>query len=49
MASVAGILCFILWELRQENPLTDLKLLKNPNFAVANVMMCSLVGFILLG
>ena len=48
IASAAGILCFIFWELRQENPLTDLKLLKNPNFAVANVMMF-LVGFILLG
>ena len=48
IASAAGIIAFIVWELRQENPLTDLKLLKNPNFAVANVMMF-LVGFILLG
>lgn len=48
IAAAAGILAFIFWELRQENPLTDLKLLKNPNFAVANVMMF-LVGFILLG
>jgi DHA2 family multidrug resistance protein len=47
-ASALGIVCYIVWELRQENPLTDLRLLKNPNFAVANVMMF-LVGFILMG
>ena len=48
IASVIGIVCFVFWELRQTNPLTDLKLLKNPNFAIANIMMF-LVGFILLG
>ncbi len=47
-ASAVGILCYIFWELRQENPLTDLRLLRNPNFAVSNVMMF-LVGFILMG
>ena len=48
IASAAGIIAFIVWELRQENPLNDLQLLRNPNFAVASVMMF-LVGFILLG
>jgi len=47
-ASLIGILCYIFWELRQENPLTDLRLLKNPNFAIANIQMF-MVGFILLG
>jgi MFS transporter, DHA2 family, multidrug resistance protein len=47
-ASLIGILCYIFWELKQENPLTDLRLLKNPNFAVANIQMF-MVGFILLG
>jgi MFS transporter, DHA2 family, multidrug resistance protein len=47
-ASLIGILSYIFWELKQENPLTDLRLLKNPNFAVANIQMF-MVGFILLG
>jgi MFS transporter, DHA2 family, multidrug resistance protein len=48
IAAGLGIVAFIWWELKQENPLTDLRLLKNPNFAIANVMMF-LVGFILMG
>jgi len=48
VASAAGIVGYVFWELRQENPLTDLHLLRNPNFAVANVMMF-LVGFTLMG
>ena len=48
IASAAGLLAFVVWELRQERPLTDLRLLKNPNFAMSNILMFML-GFILLG
>jgi MFS transporter, DHA2 family, multidrug resistance protein len=33
-----GIVAFVVWELRQKNPIVDLGLYKNPNFAVANVL-----------
>ena len=45
---VVGLVGFVFWELNQETPLTDLRLLKNPNFAMSNVLMFML-GFVLLG
>ena len=48
IGAVAGLLCFVLWELRQQDPLTDLRLLKNRNFAMSNILMFML-GFVLLG
>jgi MFS transporter, DHA2 family, multidrug resistance protein len=48
IAAVVGLVSFVLWELHQETPLTDLRLLKNPNFAMSNVLMF-MMGFVLLG
>lgn len=39
---------FVVWELRSADPLVDLRLLRNRNFAVGNLLMFML-GFILLG
>ena len=39
---------FVVWELRRDDPIVDLRLLKARNFAVGNLMMFML-GFILLG
>jgi len=46
--STAALLAAIIWELRAANPIVDLRLLKNRNFALANVLMV-VVGFVLLG
>src|SRR6201999_1270532 len=43
---VVGIIGGIIWELRQKDPVVDLKMLKNRNFAVATVAMFFL-GFVL--
>ena len=48
IAAVVGLVSFVFWELHQETPLTDLRLLKNPNFAMSNVLMF-MMGFVLLG
>jgi len=45
LVALAG---FILWELRRDDPIVDLKLLANRNFGVGNLLMFML-GFILLG
>ncbi|HEX7667351.1 MAG TPA: DHA2 family efflux MFS transporter permease subunit [Polyangiaceae bacterium] len=46
--AVVGILGFIVWELFQKNPVVDLKLFKNRNFAVSNLLIFFL-GFVLFG
>ncbi|MDW6024766.1 DHA2 family efflux MFS transporter permease subunit [Mesorhizobium sp. BAC0120] len=46
--SVAGLVSFVVWELRIGHPIVDLRLLGNRNFAVANTLMFML-GFVLLG
>ena len=46
--AVVGIVAFVIWELRRDDPIVDLTLLKDRNFAVANGMMFML-GFVLLG
>lgn len=48
VVAALGIVGFVVWELRRRDPIVDLKLLKNKNFALANALMFML-GFILLG
>lgn len=48
VASAVGIVGAIAWELRHPDPIVDLKLLGERNFAVANLLMYVL-GFVLLG
>jgi DHA2 family multidrug resistance protein len=50
-AAVVAVVClttFVVREWYSEDPLVDLRLLRRPNFAIANVLMFML-GFILLG
>ena len=48
IASGLGLLFFVVWELYQPDPIVDLRLLGQRNFAIANLLMLML-GFILLG
>ncbi len=48
LASAAGLVLFVMRELKAKEPIVDFRLLKNRNFAVANVLMFVL-GFVLLG
>jgi DHA2 family multidrug resistance protein len=45
--SVTGLVAFVLWELGQEDPIVDLRLLANRNFGTANILMFML-GVVLL-
>jgi MFS transporter, DHA2 family, multidrug resistance protein len=42
LAAVVGLVAFVLWTLRSKEPLVDLRLFKNPNFAASNAMMLML-------
>jgi DHA2 family multidrug resistance protein len=46
--AVVGLLGFIVWEMREKNPVLNLRLLKNRNFAVSNLLMFTL-GAVLYG
>jgi DHA2 family multidrug resistance protein len=46
--TIAGLLGFIVWELREPHPILELRLLKNRNFAVGNLLMFTL-GAVLYG
>ncbi len=46
--AVIGIAYFIVWEWNEEHPILELRLLKNPNLAVANCLMFAL-GAVLFG
>jgi MFS transporter, DHA2 family, multidrug resistance protein len=46
--AVVGIGGAVIWELRQKDPIVDLRLLKNRNFGLATATML-LVGFVLYG
>ena len=46
--TVVGLLGFVFWELREPQPILNLRLLKNRNFAVSNLLMFTL-GFVLYG
>jgi MFS transporter, DHA2 family, multidrug resistance protein len=48
IASGLGLLVFVVWELYQPDPIVDLRLLGQRNFAIANLLMLML-GFILFG
>ncbi len=48
VACVISAVAFVIWELMIEEPIVDLRLLKNRNFAMGNVLMLAL-GFVLLG
>jgi MFS transporter, DHA2 family, multidrug resistance protein len=48
IAAAIGLGGFIAWELRRADPIVDLRILANRNFAVGNLLMFML-GFILLG
>ena len=46
--AVIGLAYFVIWEWNEQHPILELRLLKNPNFAVANSLMFAL-GAILFG
>ena len=46
--SVVSLIAFVIWELGETDPVVDLHLLADRNFAMANLLMFAL-GFILLG
>ncbi len=46
--SAVALVLFVIWELRQRYPVVDLRLLRNANFAMSNVMMFVL-GVVLYG
>ena len=48
IAAGLGLVFFVVWELYQPDPIVDLRLLGERNFAIANLLMLML-GFILLG
>ena len=41
-AAVIGLVAFIVWEMREANPVLNLRLLKNRNLAVSNLLMFTL-------
>ncbi len=47
-ASAVGMVSFVLWELGQDDPIVDLRLLADRNFGTANLLMFML-GVVLLG
>ncbi|MGC2209846.1 MAG: DHA2 family efflux MFS transporter permease subunit [Candidatus Korobacteraceae bacterium] len=47
-AAVFGLLAFIIWEMREPNPVLNLRLLKNRNLVVSNLLMFTL-GSVLYG
>ncbi len=46
--TVVALLGFLVWEWHERHPILDLRLLRNRNFAVSNVLMFTL-GFVLYG
>jgi MFS transporter, DHA2 family, multidrug resistance protein len=48
IVAVVGLVSFVFWELRHENPIVDLRMFKRRSFAVANAMMLML-GVALFG
>ena len=48
ISAVVGIISFLWWTLKSKDPLVDLRLFKNANFALSNAMMLVL-GIVLFG
>ena len=46
IAAFVTIALFIIWELRQDHPVLKLRLLTNPSFAAANILMFALGGML---
>src|SRR6185295_269123 len=46
--SAVSLVAVVFWELRTENPIIDLRLFRERNFAIANVLIFAL-GFALFG
>jgi DHA2 family multidrug resistance protein len=47
IVAVVALAAFVIWELRRPDPIVDLRLLANRNFAFGNILMF-MVGFVLL-
>ena len=47
VAAVVGLVAFVIWELGQDEPIVDLRLLADRNFGLSNILMFVL-GFVLL-
>jgi DHA2 family multidrug resistance protein len=47
IVAVVALAAFVIWELRRPDPIVDLRLLANRNFAIGNILMF-MVGFVLL-
>ena len=48
IGSALGLIAFVIWELGQDDPIVDVRLLADRNFMFSNVLMFML-GFVLLG
>jgi DHA2 family multidrug resistance protein len=48
IAAAVALAAFVVWEWRRADPIVDLRLFRNRNFAVGNILMF-MVGFVLLG
>jgi DHA2 family multidrug resistance protein len=48
LISACSLILFVFWELEQDNPMVDIRLLLNKNFLVSNILIF-LLGFILFG
>jgi DHA2 family multidrug resistance protein len=48
IVAAVALVCFVVWEWRQENPVVDVRLFRQRSFAVANLMMLTL-GIALFG
>src|SRR5262249_17724326 len=48
VTSVIALLLFVIWELREKEPIVDLPLLKDRNFLMSNILIFAL-GFALFG
>jgi MFS transporter, DHA2 family, multidrug resistance protein len=46
VVSVVSMICFIYWEIRQEHPLVNLRVLKNRNFGIGTILI-TMVGVVL--
>jgi DHA2 family multidrug resistance protein len=42
ITAAVGLVAFVIWELRQKNPVVDVRLFKSRSFAASNLMMLSL-------
>ncbi len=48
VVTVVGLVAFVIWELREKNPVLNLRLFNNRNFSVSNLLMFTL-GAVLYG